>query len=424
MLCGTGAHGVYHAGVLRAFHEAGVKIDVMAGQGVGAASAALAAIDGGSRLWEEGGIWRSSQASSLYQWKWPLKAVGWCMAILCVASLTVALWPDPVPAILRWLPLASLLATVGVVAAGASAARLGAAAKRRVEGPWWWRVAGAPLDAERAKQVILQAFWELTRPGDPAARTDPSRAGQRYAEVLAESAGQPGVRELVVIATDVDARRDIVAALVRDPFRGNFLADRESADLGADVLDLAGRGREHALDVIAGALSPPACDPHLVTFGVDSFWRGETHRLCSRTGSVSRLLEELAAAGVSQAVIVSAVAVPSEPHRLPVPRLDFRHRLGDALAAGESAALRDGMAIARLRFDSIYTIAPAHNAIGPFDFAGAYDDASDRRQELLELMERGYQDAYHQFIDPVVGASGEHLQSSKFNLQSNRPIVD
>ncbi len=47
VLCGTGAHGAYHAGVLRALHEAGVKIDVVAGQGIGAGGAALAAIGGG-----------------------------------------------------------------------------------------------------------------------------------------------------------------------------------------------------------------------------------------------------------------------------------------------------------------------------------------------------------------------------------------
>ncbi len=41
VLCGTGAHGAYHAGVLRALQEAGVKIDLIAGQGIGAASAAL-----------------------------------------------------------------------------------------------------------------------------------------------------------------------------------------------------------------------------------------------------------------------------------------------------------------------------------------------------------------------------------------------
>ena len=45
VLTGTGAHGAYHAGVLRALQEAGVKIDLIAGHGVGAGSAALAAIE-------------------------------------------------------------------------------------------------------------------------------------------------------------------------------------------------------------------------------------------------------------------------------------------------------------------------------------------------------------------------------------------
>ena len=57
----------------------------------------------------------------------------------------------------------------------------------------------------------------------------------------------------------------------------------------------------------------------------------------------------------------------------------------------------------------IFTILPSHNPIGPFDFSGGFDDRSDRRQPLLELMNRGYEDAYHQFIEPVVGASGEHM---------------
>ena len=57
----------------------------------------------------------------------------------------------------------------------------------------------------------------------------------------------------------------------------------------------------------------------------------------------------------------------------------------------------------------IFTIRPAHNPIGPFDFAGGYDDRSDRRQPLDELMSRGYEDAYRQFIEPVVGASGERV---------------
>jgi hypothetical protein len=54
-------------------------------------------------------------------------------------------------------------------------------------------------------------------------------------------------------------------------------------------------------------------------------------------------------------------------------------------------------------------IAPAHNRVGPFDFAGVHDAASDRHIGLDELLASGYEDAYRQFIEPVVGASGDQL---------------
>jgi hypothetical protein len=142
---------------------------------------------------------------------------------------------------------------------------------------------------------------------------------------------------------------------------------------------------------------------------VDTYWRGETHRLCDRPGACTRLLDELAAAHVTQAILISAVAAPHVPHRLAAARLEPRHRLGEFLAAAESAALRDARLIASLRFDSVHVISPAHNAIGPFDLSGAYDEASDRWTDLSELMNRGYEDAYRQFIEPVVGASGEQM---------------
>ena len=44
-MTGTGTAGAYHAGVLRALHESGVKIDLVAGAGIGAVSAAFTAID-------------------------------------------------------------------------------------------------------------------------------------------------------------------------------------------------------------------------------------------------------------------------------------------------------------------------------------------------------------------------------------------
>jgi len=63
------------------------------------------------------------------------------------------------------------------------------------------------------------------------------------------------------------------------------------------------------------------------------------------------------------------------------------------------------------RFAGLYLIRPEHNPVGPFDFAGVYDERSDRRYTIPELVDRGYEDAYRQFIDPVIGASGERIQS-------------
>jgi hypothetical protein len=448
VLCGTGAHGVYHAGVLRALQEAGVKIDLVAGQGIGAAGAALAAIDGGATLWEPDGVWQSHGVHHFYPWKAILRVGAWMAGLLALVLLVpvmvlaagviaypvgflltllglnagaeliagysawvqIAFASGNLPTIVPRVAMVVLVAFAGAILGALALARWRTPARRRSHDAWWWQLVGAPLDATGIRTAFVEAIWKLIRGAAPLDRPASSVVGRRYAEVLAENAGQPGFRELIAIATDLDARRDVVAVLLRDPYRRDFLAPRSGRDRLADVLDLAGAGRDHAVDVIAAALTPPvACDPALVTFSLDSFWRGETHRLCDRPAAISRLLEEVAAAGVTQLIVVSAVASTYEPHRLSAPRLDPRHRLGDYLAAAERGALRDAIEMARLRFDSSYVVSPTHNALGAFDFRGAYDDASDRRQNLSELMDQGYEDAYHQFIDPIVGGSGEHL---------------
>jgi hypothetical protein len=446
VLTGTGAHGAYHAGVLRALQEAGVKIDLVAGHGVGAGSAALAAIDGAARLWEPAGIWRS-RVTGLYRWRGPLRAAAWIGVILMAVLLTPVVvlvlglavyllgflfemlrldtgkmladvysgWlqvafagenlPTTVPRIVM-IALASILAVIacgGVLAGRATGTRRG---ERR----WWWRIIAAPLDAQAARERFTAAVWDLIRGAAPVARPARTALARRYSEVLVENLGQPGFRELILVATDLDARRDVVAALLAEPHRQSFLAHRPGRDRRSEVLDLAGTARDHVIDLIGAAVTPPVlCDPQLVTFAADSFWRGETHRMCDRPGAVERLLEEAAEAGATQAIVVTAVAPAAAPHRLRAPRLDVRGRFGEFHCAAEAAALRDALEALTPRFDSVYVIQPGHNPIGPFDVSGAYDEASDRAQQLNELMERAYEDAYRQFIEPVVGASGEQL---------------
>jgi hypothetical protein len=176
------------------------------------------------------------------------------------------------------------------------------------------------------------------------------------------------------------------------------------------VLDLSGIARDHLPDAVAGALTVPlAAEFHTIQFAPDAYWRGERHRLSDRPGGLERVVDELFALGVEQIVLVSSAPESPGPHTLAAPRLDGRGRLGEYLRSSEAAAVRDVTHLVRERGPKIYPIRPAHNPVGPFDFTGGFDDRSVRRPTLTELMSRGYEDAYHQFIEPVVGASGDRV---------------
>src|SRR2546425_12673528 len=77
VLTGIGTAGAYHAGVLRALHEAGVKLDAVAGRGVGVIGALFAAIDGAQRLWDDKGFWRASTVRSFYAWRPMMRVAAW-----------------------------------------------------------------------------------------------------------------------------------------------------------------------------------------------------------------------------------------------------------------------------------------------------------------------------------------------------------
>jgi len=190
VFCGTGAHGAYHAGVLRALQEAGVKIDLVAGHGVGAGTALLAAIDGGARLWDANGLWRGGAAARFYGWKPLVAAVGWIAALLVAVltlplivlaigmvvfavgflltlvgigsvgarltafastSLQAAFSSEHLPTIVPRLAMVVVAVLVVVAACGVLVARWRAPVQRRAEGAWWWRLVGAPLDVERIR---------------------------------------------------------------------------------------------------------------------------------------------------------------------------------------------------------------------------------------------------------------------------------
>jgi hypothetical protein len=454
VLTGSGTAGAYHAGVLRALHEAGVKIDVVAGRGIGAMGAMFAAVDGAARLWEDNGIWKSAAAAHYYSWRPPLRAAGWALlgaaAILAIPAALLALavivaiagllltlvglegagtaangayarWietlfaPTALPTIIPRLALFAILMALVALGAGIAAGFLRGRPRRRTRQGLLWHLVGAPLAPSALFERCAAELWNLIRGAAPLAAPPPVELARKYVELLGENLGQPGFRELLLTVHDMDARRDVVLAMLRDAHRHRFLAARPSASDGlraVEAFDLGGAARDHALDALAAALAVPvATEPHLVTFSAEGPWRGETHRTCDRPGALTRVLDEVAAAGAEQVLVLSASAPPARPHELSSGRADLRGRAGEQLAAFETATLRDVLEQFAGRFAGLFVIRPLHNPLGPLDFAGVYDERSDRIHTLAELCDRGYEDAYRQFIEPVVGASGEQIES-------------
>lgn len=449
LLTGSGTAGAYHAGALRALHEAGVKIDLVGGRGVGVASALFAAIDGGARLWEPSGVWKDRGARRFYGWRHPLRFAGYAalaaglVLLLPIALLVAAVlaglvgllltlvgleragssltsgftaWigtlfaPAALPTVVPRLVLFALLVAAGILVVAASVSYFKDPRRRRERSGWMWRLLGAPLTSETLVDRCATDLWNLIRGAAPIAPPDRRELARKYVELLGENMGQPGFRELLLVAHDLDARRDLVFAHLRQQHRPRFFF-RVAADGGArqvETFDLTGVARDHVLDALNAALAVPlATEPHLVPFAAEGPWRGGAHRLCDRLDSLTRLIEEAAHAGAEQIILVSAAPPPGRAHELSAGRADFRGRAGEQLAAFEAASLRDALETFTGRFASLFVIRPSHNPLTPLDFGGVYDERSDRIQTLGELVDRGYEDAYRQFIEPIVGAGAE-----------------
>ena len=447
LLSGNGTGGAYHAGVLRALHEAGIKVDVMSGRGIGVVGALFAAIDAGAKTWEDGGVWRVKPSPRVYRWRPPLHWAGLfvlaAVAVLAVPLLVLATglvayplsfliqmvsvdtgfrvaaaYADMVryafaPAMLPTVipRLVTLCLSAGVLVLVVSALRSGAGRRivtsygdthgNRDRGRWWAQIIGAPWSAEPGVRHVRTSLWHVFRGPTTAKEPTPPELSRRYTELLFENLGQPGFRELIVATLDVETRGDLVFAAVGESRRPSFFQRSRG-----DLVDLSGVGRSQALDALAASLSIPVLtEPHVISFSPESYWKGESHRICDRIGGVARLLEELAAVGVEQVIVVCPDADRSAPHRLSKPTGSLRSRVAEDLAAAETTAVRDAVSSHKKRFRGVFLVQPVHNPIGPLDFHGTYDDRSDRYQNLSELIDRGYEDAYRQFVEPVVGGT-------------------
>ena len=447
---GSGSTGAYHAGVLRALDESGVKIDIVVGSGIGTVTAAYAAVGGGPRLYGKRGFWDGARGGAFYRLR-PIVRLA-----LALLGVSFAIFALPVLLGLVLGMLFPLLLIADRVQPGVASRALSFlwVAPEVLSGPYLGAQAvpvfalamlaiatvavlyfrdrrrfpeafESFLDAEPGLARLRRGLWEVAR-GAALSGRPPSEAelGRRYVSLLAENLGEPGFRELVLRAADLDRGEALSFALLREeaspPSRPRLLAD---------AVDLRVAGNDALFfDALAtGLLLPMAMPLRRVTFPRGTTHAGETHRLTDATFASGSGIAEALAAGAEQVIVVTGVpetATPLTRRRGPLARIDAAVRALERRAADE---IDDVWRVSRMvgtlghRGESgrrawedpangrvhgevdLWAIRPDRRALGPLDLDGTRDPATEVLQTTDDLLELGFRDAYRQFVEPVVG---------------------
>jgi hypothetical protein len=463
ILAGTGTAGAYHAGVLRALDESGVKIDLLVGSGAGAVAAAYGAVAGGAKLYGPGGFWDGVRGGSFFALR-PL-----ALLALVLLGLSFAVFLMPLALALVAGLLFPLVLIADRVAPGLPSRALGRfwVAPEVLSGPYLAALA-LPIFALAATVLVFlvrswlrdgrrfpesfesflserpgqnrlrRGLWEIAR-GPALSRTPPSEAelGERFVALAAENLGQPGFRELILRTADLDGEGVLPFVLLQDEHRTAFAAARARQPRsrlegipGAVDLRAPGYGAMLFEAVMTGLLPPLAAPVRRVAFPKGGLFGGETHRLSDATLVMGAGLSEALAAGAEQVIVASATPASAAP--LPR-RRGARAQLESVLAALERQALeRDVQGAERInrmvetlghrtedggrawqdpatlrvyRDFALYVVRPERRFLGPLELGGARDPATEVWQTTADLLEQGYRDAYRVFVEPVVGAA-------------------
>ena len=354
---GTGTTGAYHAGVLRALDESGVKIDLVVGSGTGAITAAFAAVSGGAGLYGKGGFWDGASWRTFYRLRPALRAA------LLLLGVSFAIFALPVLLGLLLGMLFPLLLIADRVSPGAASRALSLlwVAPEALSGPYlaaqavpvlalamlaivglgavYWqrrsRLAEAFeafLDAEPGLDRLRRGLWEIARgaalSGAPASDAE---LGRRYVALLSENLGELGFRELIVRVADLDRGRSLAFALLRED-------DPHRAPRGRGGSARARAGGAALRRARHGPAVPVAMPLRRVAFPKGAVHAGETHRLTDASLVPGCGIEEALAAGAEQVVVVTGTpeeAGPPPRRRGPLARIDATLRALEQQAAAE-----------------------------------------------------------------------------------------
>lgn len=450
VFAGSGASGAYHAGVLKALDEAGVRVDILVGSGVGVLAAAFGAAASGPVLYGEKGLWRELSSRRVFKLRSGLRFLRWlglvALSAFLVPALLALLLGLLLPAFLavdfaRPGFMASLSQMIAALAPGlrlffvfALAAPTFVAflfvlfrglsvlktSRRR-----FGETLESAFDLSGIEGNLARRLWEVARgPALNERAPDAAEVGRHFSALIAENAGQPGFRGLILRAANLDTCKSLVLKLLNE---GQGGAGRARPDEAIDLKDAAASSLLY--DVVASAFSTtPLAAPRRVRLPKQGVFGGEVHRIAEASVIAGSGLSEAIAGGADAIVLVTAVAEQPAPL---VDRRGLKALAAAFLAVQERSAIegdldetsrlnrivetvghqkstgerewQDPLTGRIFRAVSVHTIRPRRSLLRPLDLDGAIDPSNEVETTLLDWMDEGYRDAHRCYLDAALG---------------------
>jgi hypothetical protein len=445
VLVGEGTSIAYLAGTVKALAEAGIRIDLMVGKGVGALAAAFGAIQAGDRLFGRSGLLKTFAKQRPWRIRAPYLAGLVCLAaafgvfvspallgiLLLVAMPLLAaariVAPASVDTLYRGIQdqVASFVAALDPIYLRAMAFPLAL-----LFGYWMvrWVLPGVFRKRESSRGLgrwlgegfiqvtplvgeLERVLWEAVRGASVESRPKHRKdIGLRYRDLLSSSLGQHGFCELIFYALDIDTGQEVPFVLLKERWfsRMSYHGPGRGA-VAADPMDLTGEASAMFFDALIASVSPPTLLPSVpLRLPLEGRYGGEVHRFTSSLLAGQSAVCDAVAAGAQQIIYVSGAPAGG----------DVRARSLEKLAEATVRQILE----ADLRWaernssgPAIFIVRPEKPRLGAFEFQGRVLPGGERL-ELSALAAHGERDVTRMFIQPVAGHTRTQTQTQTVGL--------
>ena len=434
-LIGEGTSAAYLAGAVKALEQAGVRIDLVLGKGVGALVATFSAIQSSNKLLGEGGLFSSVQDTGTWRLRTPYR-----LALFCLTAAFVVFVSPALLAVLLLLAL-PFIAAARIVAPAAMATLFGriqehiAAFSAELD-PIYLRAMAFPIailfavllvgwllpglfrrTAREAREggvarflgdglvqispfseALRRTLWEVVR-GASTETHPPQNAdlGNCYRDILSASLGQPGFSELIFYALDMDSGQEVPFVLLKDRWLNRMAARGPgSGTLVSEPASLAGESGPLLFDALTAAVSSPGLAPGVpLRLPLVGRHAGEVHRFASSLLAGQSMIADAMSAGAEQVIYISG-SPGGSPDETGIP--------AKLAAAAVRQSLENDLRWADQAGLTIFTVRPDKPRLGLFEFGGRALPGGERL-ESAALAAHGERDTFRLFIRPFVGGT-------------------